>query len=121
MAYEKIYIGKGTQVPNLQIAKVTLKLEEIEKHREEFLNDETSATRYRGRYALEPLVNRGGDDADEPGVSGRGQCCVARGLLDRRHDIAAPGRDIHRWRNVDRFRHGGEQPGCIENGACGQE
>ena len=32
MAYEKIYIGKGTQVPNLpQIAKVTLKLEEIEK------------------------------------------------------------------------------------------
>ncbi len=31
MAYEKIYIGKGTQVPNLQIAKVTLKLEEVEK------------------------------------------------------------------------------------------
>ena len=31
MAYEKIYIGKGTRVPNLQIAKVTLKLEEVEK------------------------------------------------------------------------------------------
>ena len=31
MAYEKIYIGKGTQVPNLQICKVTLKLEEVEK------------------------------------------------------------------------------------------
>ena len=31
MAYEKIYIGKGTQVPNLQIAKVTVRLEEIEK------------------------------------------------------------------------------------------
>jgi len=31
MSYEKIYIGKGTQVPNLKIAKVTLKLEEVEK------------------------------------------------------------------------------------------
>jgi hypothetical protein len=31
MAYEKIYIGKGTQVRNLQITKVTLKLEEVEK------------------------------------------------------------------------------------------
>jgi len=31
MAYEKIYIGKGTQVPNYQIARVTLKLEEVEK------------------------------------------------------------------------------------------
>jgi hypothetical protein len=31
MAYEKIYIGKGTQVPDLQITKVTLKLEEVEK------------------------------------------------------------------------------------------
>ena len=31
MAYEKIYLGKGTQVPNLQIAKITVKLEEIEK------------------------------------------------------------------------------------------
>ena len=31
MAYEKIYIGKGTQVPNLQITKVTLKFEEVEK------------------------------------------------------------------------------------------
>ena len=31
MAYEKIYIGKGTQVPNLQISRVTLKLEEVEK------------------------------------------------------------------------------------------
>jgi len=31
MAYEKIYIGKGTQVPNLQIARVTLRLEEVEK------------------------------------------------------------------------------------------
>jgi len=31
MSYEKIYIGKGTQVPNLQITKVTLKLEEVEK------------------------------------------------------------------------------------------
>jgi len=31
MAYEKIYIGKGTQVPNLQIAKVTVRLEEVEK------------------------------------------------------------------------------------------
>jgi hypothetical protein len=31
MAYTKFYIGKGTQVPNLQIARVTLKLEEVEK------------------------------------------------------------------------------------------
>jgi len=31
MSYEKIYIGKGTQVPNYQIAKVTLKLEEVQK------------------------------------------------------------------------------------------
>ncbi len=31
MAYTKFYIGKGTQVPNLQIVKVTLKMEEIEK------------------------------------------------------------------------------------------
>ncbi len=31
MSYEKIYIGKGTQVPNYQIARVTLKLEEVEK------------------------------------------------------------------------------------------
>ncbi len=31
MAYEKIYIGKGTQVPNFQIARVTLKLEEVER------------------------------------------------------------------------------------------
>jgi hypothetical protein len=31
MAYEKIYIGKGTQVPNLNIARVTLKVEEVEK------------------------------------------------------------------------------------------
>ena len=31
MAYEKIYIGKGTQVPNLQITRVTLKLEEVQK------------------------------------------------------------------------------------------
>jgi len=31
MSYEKIYIGKGTQVPNLQIAKVTVKLDEVEK------------------------------------------------------------------------------------------
>jgi hypothetical protein len=31
MSFEKIYIGKGTQVPNLQITKVTLKLEEVEK------------------------------------------------------------------------------------------
>jgi hypothetical protein len=31
MAYEKIYIGKGTQVPNHQITKVTLMLEEVEK------------------------------------------------------------------------------------------
>ena len=29
MTYEKIYIGKGKQVPNLQIAKVTLKLEDV--------------------------------------------------------------------------------------------
>ncbi len=31
MAYEKVYIGKGTQVPNLQIARVTVKLEEVNK------------------------------------------------------------------------------------------
>ncbi len=31
MAYEKIYLGKGTQVPNLQIAKITMKLEDVEK------------------------------------------------------------------------------------------
>ena len=31
MAYEKIYIGKGTQVQNLPISRVTLKLEEVEK------------------------------------------------------------------------------------------
>ena len=31
MAYEKIYIGKGTQVPNLSIVRMTLKLEEVEK------------------------------------------------------------------------------------------
>ncbi len=31
MAYEKVYIGKGTQVPNLKIVKVTLKMEEVEK------------------------------------------------------------------------------------------
>jgi len=31
MAYEKVYIGKGTQVPNLNIARVTLKLEEVQK------------------------------------------------------------------------------------------
>ena len=29
MAYEKIYIGKGTKVQNLEIAKVTLKLEKV--------------------------------------------------------------------------------------------
>jgi broad specificity polyphosphatase/5'/3'-nucleotidase SurE len=31
MAFEKIYIGKGTQVPNLNIARVTLKLSEVKK------------------------------------------------------------------------------------------
>ena len=31
MAYEKIYIGKGNQVPNLQIVRVTLKLSEVKK------------------------------------------------------------------------------------------
>jgi hypothetical protein len=31
MAYEKIYIGKGTQVPNLQIARITVKLEDLQK------------------------------------------------------------------------------------------
>lgn len=31
MAYEKIYIGKGNKVPNLQIVRVTLKLSEVKK------------------------------------------------------------------------------------------
>ena len=31
MNYEKFYIGKGTQVPNLQIAKVTLKMDLVEE------------------------------------------------------------------------------------------
>jgi hypothetical protein len=31
MSYEKVYIGKGTQVPNLPITKLTLKVEEILK------------------------------------------------------------------------------------------
>ena len=31
MSFTKIYIGKGTQVPNLSITKITLKLEEVEK------------------------------------------------------------------------------------------
>jgi len=31
MDYEKAYIGKGYQVEGLQIAKVTLKLEEVQK------------------------------------------------------------------------------------------
>ena len=31
MNYEKFYIGKGTQVPNLQICKVTLKMDLVEE------------------------------------------------------------------------------------------
>ncbi len=31
MNYEKFYIGKGTQVPNFQIAKVTLKMDLVEE------------------------------------------------------------------------------------------
>ena len=31
MNYEKFYIGKGTQVPNLQIARITVKMELLEQ------------------------------------------------------------------------------------------
>jgi len=34
--YKKNYIGKGTQVENMDIVKVTLKVEEILKHKHEF-------------------------------------------------------------------------------------
>ncbi len=34
--YKKNYIGKGTQVPNMQIAKVTVKVSELLKFKHEF-------------------------------------------------------------------------------------
>ena len=34
--YKKNYIGKGTQVENMQIAKVTVKVEELLKHTYEY-------------------------------------------------------------------------------------
>lgn len=38
--YKKNYIGKGTQVPNMQIAKVTVKVEEMLKYKHEFEGEE---------------------------------------------------------------------------------
>ena len=35
-SYKKNYIGKGTQVENMDIVKVTLKVEEILKYKHEF-------------------------------------------------------------------------------------
>ena len=39
-SYKKNYIGKGTQVENMEIVKVTLKVEEILKHKHEFEGNE---------------------------------------------------------------------------------
>ena len=39
-SYKKNYIGKGTQVENMDIVKVTLKVEEILKHKHEFEGSE---------------------------------------------------------------------------------
>lgn len=38
--YKKNYIGKGTQVPNMQIAKVTVKVAELLKFKHEFEGEE---------------------------------------------------------------------------------
>ena len=38
--YKKNYIGKGTQVPNMQIAKVTVKVSEMLKFKHEFEGEE---------------------------------------------------------------------------------
>jgi len=35
-SFKKNYIGKGTQVENMEIVKVTLKVEEILKHKHEY-------------------------------------------------------------------------------------
>lgn len=39
-AYKKNYVGKGTQVENMEIVKVTLKVEELLKHKHEFKGEE---------------------------------------------------------------------------------
>ena len=39
-SYKKNYIGKGTQVPNMQITKVTLKVAELLKFKHEFEGNE---------------------------------------------------------------------------------
>ena len=39
-SYKKNYIGKGTQVENMDIVKVTLKIEEILKFKHEFEGQE---------------------------------------------------------------------------------
>ena len=39
-SYKKNYIGKGTQVENMDIVKVTLKVAEILKHKHEFEGNE---------------------------------------------------------------------------------
>ena len=39
-SFKKNYIGKGTQVENMEIVKVTLKVEEILKHKHEFEGSE---------------------------------------------------------------------------------
>jgi hypothetical protein len=38
--YKKNYIGKGIQVPNMQIVKVTIKVEEFLKFKHEFEGNE---------------------------------------------------------------------------------
>lgn len=38
--YKKNYIGKGTQVPNMQITKVTLKVSELLKFKHEYEGEE---------------------------------------------------------------------------------
>ena len=38
--YKKNYVGKGTQVENMNIVKVTLKVEELMKHKHEFNGEE---------------------------------------------------------------------------------
>ena len=39
-SYKKNYIGKGTQVENMEIVKVTLKVAEVLKHKHEFEGNE---------------------------------------------------------------------------------
>ena len=39
-SYKKNYIGKGTQVENMDIVKVTLKVEDIEKFKHEYEGSE---------------------------------------------------------------------------------